>query len=217
MGLGKCISCDEVKTKIPPFFIAYSFFFIGGVSLYATTQHGDSVLWINQNRGAFLDVVMPYITILGDGYFFALMALLVLVWKRRMAIIFGIAGLIQALTSTFLKRVLFNGLPRPKKYFEGTEALSFIEGVKVASYFSFPSGHTMSAFLLAGLFSFFWTNNKVTQMILLLGASVVAISRIYLLQHFLRDVVAGSLLGILIAMLTWYVIQPKVNKLLPSK
>jgi undecaprenyl-diphosphatase len=61
--------------------------------------------------------------------------------------------------------------------------------------FSFPSGHTMTAFAMAVTVSSFYPS-------LALGvffcAASIAVSRILLGMHFLSDVLAGSLLGIAI-------------------
>jgi len=42
-------------------------------------------------------------------------------------------------------------------------------------------------------------------------AILVAYSRIYLSQHFLTDVLAGSLIGVSIAMIVYYVFNTKLN------
>jgi undecaprenyl-diphosphatase len=58
--------------------------------------------------------------------------------------------------------------------------------------FSFPSGHSMSAFAIAVPLSIFYPEWQVA---LLLFALSIAASRVLLGMHFLSDVVAGSLLG----------------------
>lgn len=60
--------------------------------------------------------------------------------------------------------------------------------------FGFASGHAANAFGLAGFF-FFLEKSRFT-MILLVWASLVAYSRIYLGVHYPGDVVAGSLVGL---------------------
>ena len=58
--------------------------------------------------------------------------------------------------------------------------------------FSFPSGHTMTAFAVAIPFSLFYPELTAG---LLFCALSVAVSRILLGMHFLSDVVAGAILG----------------------
>jgi membrane-associated phospholipid phosphatase len=71
---------------------------------------------------------------------------------------------------------------------------------------SFPSGHTLSAFALYGFLAFSSKNKTVSTVLLLALAVLVAISRVYLLQHFLQDILMGSVLGVGLAIF-WYRIQ----------
>ena len=59
--------------------------------------------------------------------------------------------------------------------------------------FSFPSGHTLHAFLMVTLLASFFPMMVIP---LYLWAALVGISRIYLGVHYLSDVFAGALLGI---------------------
>jgi undecaprenyl-diphosphatase len=67
--------------------------------------------------------------------------------------------------------------------------------------FSFPSGHTITAFAVAVSLSMFYPGLSVG---LLFCASSVAISRIMLGMHFLTDVLAGALLGSALAYLSYH-------------
>ncbi len=60
-------------------------------------------------------------------------------------------------------------------------------------HFSFPSGHTMTAFAIAIAVSLFY---PVCSPVLFFFAFSIAISRILLGMHFVSDVLAGVLLGI---------------------
>ena len=64
--------------------------------------------------------------------------------------------------------------------------------------YSFPSGHSTTAFALFFIFGFF-VKNKKWQILFFILALSTAISRMYLLQHFFIDVYFGSILGVLIA------------------
>ena len=59
--------------------------------------------------------------------------------------------------------------------------------------FSFPSGHTITAFAVAILLGWFFPEQRAG---LLFSAASVAASRILLGMHFLTDVVAGCAIGI---------------------
>jgi undecaprenyl-diphosphatase len=59
--------------------------------------------------------------------------------------------------------------------------------------FSFPSGHTMTAFSIALVLSYFYPGMEGTLFFLALS---IAFSRIVLGMHFLSDVLAGIILGV---------------------
>lgn len=58
--------------------------------------------------------------------------------------------------------------------------------------FSFPSGHTMTAFSIALVISYFYPGLKGAMYFL---AASIAVSRVVLGMHFLSDVLAGAVLG----------------------
>lgn len=59
--------------------------------------------------------------------------------------------------------------------------------------FSFPSGHTMTAFSIALVLSYFYRGVELPLYFL---AGSIAISRVVLGMHFLSDVLAGAILGV---------------------
>jgi undecaprenyl-diphosphatase len=58
--------------------------------------------------------------------------------------------------------------------------------------FSFPSGHTMTAFSIALVISYYYPSLQAPMFFL---AVSIAVSRIVLGMHFLSDVLAGMVLG----------------------
>ncbi len=63
--------------------------------------------------------------------------------------------------------------------------------------YSFPSHHTLRAFIIAVIVG---TDYPALLPFLLIMAATVSFSRIYLLKHYLSDVLAGAFLGIILAM-----------------
>jgi undecaprenyl-diphosphatase len=59
--------------------------------------------------------------------------------------------------------------------------------------FSFPSGHTMTAFSIALVVSYFYPSLEGPLLFLALS---IAMSRVVLGMHFLSDVLAGVVLGV---------------------
>ncbi|MCK4921460.1 MAG: phosphatase PAP2 family protein, partial [Bacteroidales bacterium] len=70
-----------------------------------------------------------------------------------------------------------------------------VPGIELHSHHSFPSGHTATAFALFFGLSLF-VKNQWYKSSLLLFATLIGYSRIYLGQHFPADVIAGSVIGI---------------------
>lgn len=189
--------------------------FTGG--LVALTNHGDVVLWINARHTVPADFFFKYWTYLGDGLLLAIVALYFLFTQLFRFYFILMAIVLQTLFVHIFKQWLCAGIPRPKVFFgEITDQLHFVEGVTVRSYDSFPSGHTASAFTLA--FFLMWVVRSAwLRVVLLFAAILVGISRIYILQHFARDVFFGSVFGILAVILAWlalkkYAGNPRLEK-----
>ena len=71
--------------------------------------------------------------------------------------------------------------------------------VEKPTSFSFPSGHTASCFAAAGVLMF--THKKIG-IPLILFAVIMGLSRMYLFVHFPTDVIAGAVMGLLMAWVT---------------
>ncbi len=182
-----------------PFFLIYFLLLTLATTLYFSGEHGDTVLWANRWHNPITDFLFKWITHLGDGIFFAIVTLIMLIRNWRTGLLLLGMGLAQTVVSFFLKRVVFKSQPRPKTYFSDFEEINLhlVEGVKVHAYNSFPSGHTLTAFALA-TFMVLYVNNKKLSLCFLVLACLAGFSRIYLAQHFLIDVCFGSLLGVII-------------------
>jgi len=86
-----------------------------------------------------------------------------------------------------------------------------VDGVEMHSRYSFPSGHTTSVFALFTLFSFFLKKRRYA-IVLFISCLLISFSRIYLSQHFLEDVLAGSLVGIFSALFIYLILYNKLNR-----
>lgn len=74
--------------------------------------------------------------------------------------------------------------------------------VNCTQSFSMPSSHAVNNFAAATLFSHFYPKYRY---VLFSGAFIVAISRIFVGVHYPFDMLAGALLGIIMAMLMLYI------------
>ena len=151
---------------------------------------------VNQFHTSFLDVFFKYVTHLGDGAMFGVLVLLFLFIKRKMALVFIVGGVLTLLVTHLFKKVLFKGIPRPVGAL-GEEALHLVDGVKMALWNSFPSGHTTTAFAIFTILCLYFSKCK-SQYLWMSLAIIASFSRVYLSQHFLIDIFVGSFLGIAI-------------------
>jgi len=128
-------------------------------------------------------------TRMGDGWVWYSLGVLLLTFggSRRYAA-FGAAGsaaIFGILVFKVLKRLSHR--PRPCQYQTHCWAT-----VLPPDQFSFPSGHTMTAFSIALVVSYFYPNLEWPMYFL---AVSIGLSRIVLGMHFLSDVLAGAVLG----------------------
>jgi membrane-associated phospholipid phosphatase len=178
--------------------------------LLSFNSKGSTHLEFNTFHNSFFDVFFYFITFLGDGVTALLVVILFLVVKFRYAIIIGVSNIVASLITQVLKHTIFDDVVRPKKFFEGIHTIYFVPGVDNYLYNSFPSGHSTCAFSLYFSFALL-TKNKSLKFLFFTIAFLVGYSRIYLSQHFLEDVMAGSFIGVTITLLVFYFIE-KSNK-----
>lgn len=193
------------------FFIPYLCLFTLSVVYFFYQSHGTFVLWLNELHNPVWDFFFKYWTHTGDAIFFGIVALVLIIINRRFGYILALTGISVFLISYFFKHVLFPEAQRPIIYFRGYEILDFVDGVTILSQYSFPSGHSMAVFALATFVALMLQNNNYS-LILLVGATLTAISRVYLVQHFLIDIMAGSLIGTTIATIVYMSFEKYLNK-----
>jgi membrane-associated phospholipid phosphatase len=160
----------------------------------------ETHLLLTSYHSAFQDHLMQFFTLFGDGLFMVILGLLLFFRKIKYGFIIVSSFLASSIFVQLLKRFVFEDCKRPAAWFHelGIEIYR-IGGVEYHSAFSFPSGHTTTAFALFFGLAFFVKNTGI-KILFLLMAIITGFSRIYLSQHFLGDVLAGSVLGIFSAL-----------------
>ncbi len=176
------------------------------------SNHGDFVLWLNGHHTPFLDLFFKYWTYLGDGVLLGIIGLYFLLTNYFRFNTFLVAVALQTVFVHLFKQWLFAGEPRPKTFFaDQIDLLHFVDGVTVRGFNAFPSGHTASAFT-AAFFLILITKNKTLQITYLVAAVLVGLSRVYILQHFGRDIFYGSIFGIASVVIAWELMKKYQNK-----
>lgn len=194
------------------FIIPYLIFLVLAVILLVTFSKTELHILSNKANSPFFDFFFKYATYLGDGTMIALLFIILLFVRYRFAFAFLAGSLAASLIVNIIKKVLLNDVYRPSKYFEMFETyqLHFVEGVKLHSLQSFPSGHTATAFNVFLTLAIL-TKNNTLKLLLFIAALLVGYSRVYLSQHFLIDITAGSVFGTLLILIFWLWFE-KINR-----
>lgn len=144
--------------------------------------------WL-QNTVIFLAQYVPYILVI----IFILYALFHLYKNSR-----GSFLIISAISSVVFLRLLvvplihvFIQIPRP-----ATDPEEYITPLVKASGFSFPSNHAMIFFALATIL---FLKNKKLGLIFYIFAGFVGVARIFAAVHYPFDIIAGALIGTIVA------------------
>jgi membrane-associated phospholipid phosphatase len=180
------------------FLIIWLLFVLMACAVVLSVPKGDEVLWLNVHHRPYWDYFFKYATELGNGLFYVLIA----VWLAWNRLGYGLLALVcfsvTGITVQIFKQIVFADMVRPKLFFQGID-LHFVEGVDVMSHYSFPSGHAATAFSMFLLLSLLMKNQRYGIMFCFI-AIAAGFSRMYLAQHFLVDVVAGSVVGVAITL-----------------
>lgn len=139
------------------------------------------------------DIFFKYFTHAGDGLMMLALGIVLLgLGKRRLGILLLVSYIFSGLLAQAIKHA--KPEPRPGLHFAQVDVIHSVDDNLLRANNSFPSGHTTTAFAMFSLLSFS-VRNYTLQVLYLVLAFAVGFSRIYLGQHFFKDVWVGSLLG----------------------
>jgi len=176
------------------FLLLYSMFMLVAGFMLVQCSRPDLHLFLNRFHTPFFDWFFRHITFLGNGIFLGIVALFFLFFSLRSSVYLIVSYLGSGLITQVFKRLLFEDWVRPSAYFADPSVLHLVNGVQLLSGHSFPSGHATSAFAMFFCLAAIGKKTYV-QLTCLFLACIVAYSRVYLSQHFLEDIVAGSFIG----------------------
>ncbi len=188
------------------FMVPVLLFFTVGLALVYFVPYGDEILFFNDLRQEPFNAVFRFITHLGEVYAYIICGVAALFWRYRFALLIALTGL-ATLPTAFVAKETFD-TDRPISFFKNQGMYSDIvtvPGVELhTGQTSFPSGHTMAGFGLYSILTLMVGKKKQRWgFALALAAISVGVSRIFLVQHFLPDVLSGALLGLLVSSLVW--------------
>ena len=171
-----------------------------------------------QIQSATMNIVANFITFFGGSEFVTPMAVvgaILIAFKKTRK--FGMAILFAVLVGTLLTNLVMKPLfarPRPYVYYADNPLfMSWYEfaGAHVESDKSFPSGHTTAAFEL-GVAIFLVLKNKKVSWIFPVFSALVGLSRIYLMVHYVTDVLGGVVVGTFAGIMGYLIMKAIMKK-----
>lgn len=160
-------------------------------------------LRVNQSLGRpVIQGFFSVISRLGDGLFwYGLIVLLPIIFgleALRVSFLMVIAGVLNLLIYKTIKQLTCRQRPC-------TSNSQIIPGAHLLDHYSFPSGHTLHA---AGFTTLVLHFLPALGLILIPFVILIAMSRVILGLHFPTDVIAGALIGTVIANLSIHFFNP---------
>lgn len=165
-------------------------------------------LMLTSWHNSFSDSFFSIITNIGDGVFVIIVGVLLAFYKVKNGLLIISSFLLTGSIVQILKNYVFPDARRPFLHFQNPELLHQVKDVNIHIHNSFPSGHTASAFVLFFSLSIL-TGKKYLQITFFFMAALVSYSRVYLSQHFIEDIYAGSAIAIFITTLLYFIIFRK--------
>lgn len=173
-------------------------------------QHLDEqiVWWVQEHAvRQWLNGPMMFVSKLGNaGWFWILLGILLLLWgiKNRQFARYGLTLLLCLGTTALVCNVILKPMVgRIRPY----DLLGFSILVPPLADFSFPSGHTSASFAAA---TAIYAMNRKWGIAAYIFAVLMGVSRLYLGVHFPTDVLAGGIIGFVMAKLTLWALG-KIN------
>jgi membrane-associated phospholipid phosphatase len=173
--------------------ILSSVFLLGLAFVILSGLNKPLFIAVNSFGQHFYSFIWENLTFLGDTL--SACAIMVLFIRKRPDLIWS--GILATLMATLIVNIIksYFDIPRPPVIID--KDLISVIGPALSRH-SFPSGHTVTIFALAGVLVFYFRTIFSSISIILL-ALMVGISRIAVGVHWPEDVLAGAALGILCA------------------
>lgn len=149
--------------------------------------------FVRERRVDLLTDVMKFFSFLGSDLVFIIAGVVLAVWTywKTRDPLWPVFVAVTVIAALFLDNIVKDLVTRPRPR----------GGLVEATGYSFPSGHSLNAAVMAGMFGYFLTNRRGRMETLWvwrglgLVAFLIAFSRVYLAVHWPLDIIGGLALG----------------------
>jgi membrane-associated phospholipid phosphatase len=194
------------------YFIFYFILLLSGATILFLYSREQIFFAINGTHNVFFDALFFYLTELGNTWTFIILIVISLFISRRMTLYLLATLILSSAVSQGLKHYIFSEHLRPLGYFQDNSVVHHLVASESVFYHSMPSGHSISVFALCTCVILL-SGKRNMDLFFLFLATLTAYSRVYLGQHFFADIVAGSFIGVVSAILCYYpVMKMAVNE-----
>ncbi len=209
-----------LQPKIFAFLLPTIIFWIIGGYFLLNYSKTDIHLFFNNYHSDFGDIFFEFANFFGEWQFIITTIFLFSILKNYYStLLLVVSFAFNGIFVQFLKQIIFPTYLRPAPYFKNLGIkLNFVPNIELNFYHSFPSGHTtqvFTVFLVLALFS----KNSFLAFLCFWLALFSGFSRIYLQQHFLGDVVVGSVIATFFTFIFFFLFEKylKENEKLQRK
>jgi len=183
---------------------------IFGSIIVIATNKGDTIQFLNQFYNDITVPIFTFFTHLGEWVGILIPFLYFLFFKPlKYQVGFIMVALATLVLVYFFKQIVYPDAIRPIVFFE-QQLVDIVNRPEISlnRQHTFPSGHTTAGFAYF-FYAALCADKRFFQLLFLGLAFMVGLSRIFLIQHFVSDVVAGSVLGVAIASVIYYFVIHK--------
>jgi membrane-associated phospholipid phosphatase len=211
----------DVKTTYNYYFLVpYLLWLVAGCVLLCFFNKQDLFAFVNTHHTTFSDVLMYYISWMGEGVTITIILLLLLGISSLRNWWYFLLALLSNVLPTIATQIIKHRVnaPRPLKYFDKAPWVHIDPNWPQLMEQSFPSGHSTGAFSMFCILSLLLPEgHKKWGILFFCMALLVAYSRMYLAAHFFADIYTGSFVGGVGALLIYAILKPYRERLSPKQ
>lgn len=177
-------------------------------------------IWIQNLLGNYLINFFSVFSFIGTIEVLSVILIVLLFFFSGVKRVYIVLGFVLVTVIELIGKTIINHPGPPIEFLKTETLISMPSGLVSAHFFSYPSGHSArTAFVSAILIFVIYISDKLsmTQKKILIGIVLIFdfimfLSRVYLGEHFMSDVLGGVILGFSVAFIISYFLNLKASK-----